>query len=73
MKVLPANLVYESTNYIIETAEQKIYVGATLQSSMHYVLSSDFNGEYELSNVKNVTGMLIDNKDYQIGGTHGSI
>lgn len=68
MKVLPANLVYESTNYIIENAEQKIYVGATLQSSMHYVLSSDFNGEYELSNVKNVTGMLIDNKDYQIGG-----
>ena len=66
MKVLPANLIYESINYIVEEAVQNYYVGSTIQSSMHYVLSSDFIGKYEFLNDENITGIIMQNKDYTL-------
>ena len=68
LKVLPANLVYESTNYIVEEAKHNYYLGAAAMSSMHYVLSSDFIGNYELYGNGNLTGAIIQNKKYVIGG-----
>ena len=68
LKVLPANLTYESTNYILEEAKQDYYLGAAAMSSMHYVLSSDFIGNYELSGSGNLTGSIIQNRKYVIGG-----
>ena len=68
LKVLPANLAYESTNYIVEEIKQDYYLGAAAMSSMHYVLSSDFIGNYELSGNGNLTGSIIQNKKYVIGG-----
>ena len=68
LKVLPANLAYESTNYIVEEAKQDYYLGAAAMSSMHYVLSSDFIGNYELSGSGNLTGSIIQNRKYVIGG-----
>ena len=68
LKVLPANLTYESTNYIVEEAKQDYYLGAAAMSSMHYVLSSDFIGNYELSGSGNLTGSIIQNRKYVIGG-----
>ena len=68
LKVLPANLAYESTNYIVEEAKQDYYLGAAAMSSMHYVLSSDFIGNYELSGNGNLTGSIIQNRKYVIGG-----
>ena len=68
LKVLPANLTYESTNYIVEEAKQDYYLGAAAMSSMHYVLSSDFIGNYELSGSGNLTGSIIQGKKYVLGG-----
>ena len=68
LKVLPANLAYDSTNYIVEEAKQDYYLGAAAMSSMHYVLSSDFIGSYELSGSGNLTGSIIQNRKYVIGG-----
>ena len=68
LKVLPANLAYESTNYIVEEAKQDYYLGAAAMSNMHYVLSSDFIGSYELSGNGNLTGSIIQGKKYVIGG-----
>ena len=68
MKVLPANLIYESTNYIVEEAKQNYYLGTAAMSSIHYVLSSDFIGNYELFGNGNLTGSIIQNKKYVIGG-----
>ena len=68
LKVLPANLAYESTNYIVEEAKQDYYLGAAAMSSMHYVLSSDFIGSYELSGSGNLTGSIIQGKKYVLGG-----
>ncbi len=68
LKVLPANLAYESTNYIVEEAKQDYYLGAAAMSSMHYVLSSDFIGNYELIGNGNLTGSIIQNRKYVIGG-----
>ena len=68
LKVLPANLAYESTNYIVEETELTYYVGAATMSSMHYVLSSDFIGSYELSGNGNLTGSIIQGKKYVLGG-----
>ena len=68
LKVLPANLTYESTNYIVEEAKQDYYLGAAAMSSIHYVLSSDFIGSYELSGNGNLTGSIIQNRKYVIGG-----
>ena len=68
LKVLPANLAYDSTNYIVEEAKQDYYLGAAAMSSMHYVLSSDFIGSYELSGSGNLTGSIIQGKKYVLGG-----
>ena len=68
LKVLPANLAYESTNYVVEEAKQDYYLGAAAMSSMHYVLSSDFIGSYELVSNGNLTGSIIQNRKYVIGG-----
>ncbi|ACZ08309.1 Uncharacterized protein conserved in bacteria (DUF2313) [Sebaldella termitidis] len=68
LKVLPANLAYDSTNYIVEEAKQDYYLGAAAMSSMHYVLSSDFTGNYELSGSGNLTGSIIQGKKYVLGG-----
>ena len=68
LKVLPANLTYESTNYIVEEAKQDYCLGAAAMSSIHYILSSDFIGNYELSGSGNLTGSIIQNRKYVIGG-----